>query len=109
LNFDIIYGKAGSVLNEQYKLIGVRRYRTSSVWKFDTSKQTNDFWIQWRARFVLLPTQDTATKLAPIPTLLPSLPEDIFYPFALWSSAPRVLTSFGLLGTILFGVVLLVL
>lgn len=87
IGFDFVIAKAGPVYDEQYRIVGVRRYRFAQTWRFDSLQTTNDFWIQYRISFILTPSQSVSNRLEPLPTLLPSLPEDMFYPFSLLSSS----------------------
>ncbi|KAL9649049.1 hypothetical protein ABK040_008426 [Willaertia magna] len=89
VEYQFVIAKAGSVYNEQWKIAGVRRMYYPLKWKFTnkdpTSKQL--FWIENRIRFIRISNQPLVQKNYPAPTLLPFLPEDVFYPFSLLSSS----------------------
>jgi hypothetical protein len=88
--YEFVIAQQGSTNNGQWKIAGVRRYRFPQKWKFNTEDPaitTRPFWVQWRVRFVHLNGQSSGKSVAPIPNLLPQLPEDVFYPFTLSSSA----------------------
>jgi tectonic-1/3 len=90
LQYDMIMVKTSSKYNEQWKIGGVQRYRFGQNWQF-TSNDPNTpqpFWIQFRAIFTPLVDQEANIKPSKIPNLLPTLPEDIFYPFTLFAGAP---------------------
>lgn len=95
LNTDIVIARAGSVVNEQWEIIGAYSQQITTTWKFDSSLgTTNDFYIQFRTNFVQLPSQEKGQKLYPVPALLPELPRDVFYPFTLvFGSASSVSIS----------------
>jgi len=90
LKMNIVIARSGSVVNEQWEVIGAHREQLTTTWKFDTTLgTTNDFYLQWRVNFVHLPSQERGQKLYPVPTLLPQLPNDVFYPFNLvFGAAP---------------------
>lgn len=118
VQYDIIIAKSGSVFNEQWKIVGVHRYRKAQTWKFDrSSTTTTNYYLQWRVRFIRHPSQSTSQRLSPIPNFLPTLPSDVLYPFsiAIGASSPShdrdywiTATSIALVLTILQQLLLLV-
>jgi tectonic-1/3 len=86
--YEMVVAQQGSTTNGQWKIVGVRRYRFAQKWRFsDDGSTTKSFWVQWRVRFIHLQGQSSGKSVAPIPNLLPRLPQDVFYPFTLSSSA----------------------
>ena len=104
LEYHFIIARAAAKNNEQWKIVGASRSRIASKWRFTKSNPLDkqSFWIQYRVQFVRLPSQESTLRVSKIPNLLPSLPEDIFYPFSLLKSSAHKLERTNPLLFILF-------
>eukprot|EP00817_Percolomonadidae_sp_ATCC50343_P001581 CAMPEP_0117431172 /NCGR_PEP_ID=MMETSP0758-20121206/10721_1 /TAXON_ID=63605 /ORGANISM="Percolomonas cosmopolitus, Strain AE-1 (ATCC 50343)" /LENGTH=517 /DNA_ID=CAMNT_0005219945 /DNA_START=290 /DNA_END=1844 /DNA_ORIENTATION=+ len=83
VEYNFVIAKAGSVVNEQWQIVGVSQTYVSQSWQFDSNKgATNDFYLQFRVSFTRA-DQTQSQQLYNIPTLALTLPDDVFYPFSL--------------------------
>lgn len=107
VQYNFVIAKAGSVMNEQWQIVGVTKSFVSQSWQFDTTKgATNDFYLQFRVSFTRS-DQTSSQVLYNIPTLALTLPEDVFYPFSLVFGASSVSQPLSL--AVLFNLVALAL
>lgn len=95
VEYQIVIAKSGAVINEQWKVQGVKKVYYPLTWTFrGDMSSTNNFWVETRVRFVRVSGQPTIQKNYPAPNFLPFLPQDVFYPFSLIYSEAS--TSFNI-------------
>jgi len=91
LNFEILTADEGSLRNPQQKIIGARVVYGQSMWmaqEFDDSKP-NLYTITATVSFLKIANGGAVEVMPPVPSVLPVLPNDIFYPFTGAASSCR--------------------
>lgn len=94
LNYYIVYTSIGNVLNPQFKVIyAEREYTSSTYWQFKLSDKTQKqkFYYTVTINYVEY-TKIISSYFPPAPNPLPTMPDDIIYPFKI-SSAEEIFTT----------------
>lgn len=98
-HYEFLVARLGAVSNPQSKIVGVRIKYTTSNMAFScvgascsTAGASQKFGLVSTATWVVVDGDDAAEFFPPPPSILPVLPNDVFYPFKL-SAAPRTTSA----------------
>jgi len=87
MHLQILTARLGHVANPQEKIIGARVTYGNAVWLAPQEQEAAYYSISASVSFLHLPDGASIEAMPPVPSILPILPDDIFYPFATGAGA----------------------
>jgi len=86
MHIQVLTAQIGNIRNPQQKIIGSRISYGSSSWLAPQERPDGYYTIRSTVSFLQLPDGGSIEVMPPVPSILPILPDDIFYPFATGSA-----------------------
>ena len=87
MHIQVLTAQIGNIRNPQQKIIGSRISYGSSSWLAPQERSDGYYTIRSTVSFLQLPDGGSIEVMPPVPSILPILPDDIFYPFATGSAS----------------------
>ena len=114
VRIEFVTALTGAVQNPQAKILYARVQYLSTTWVASAASAATGakqkYPIMLSVQFKQLRFEDTTEYTPPMPSVFPSLSDDIFYPFSLWNAATpfgavplmQMITTLALAGSLAF-------
>jgi hypothetical protein len=89
VRIEVVTTLTGAVRNPQAKILYARMRYLSTTWAAGDSAATQNYPLVLSVQFKQLKYEETEEYIPPMPSVFPSLSDDIFYPFNAWNAGNR--------------------